>query len=315
MKIWTYKRSFNYEGNEYHLHYDSMLTQCVSTLYENGVLIDQQKVDVANLRKVTHYVQPSGTQVKLAVSAGYFNWLNMGIEVYEGETLYYQSHPNKSIDFVETKLHKYQNFSGSANASGNDDAGNAVKPASQTWQKNKYAILADVSLGLCFYAVAKLTDDLRLAALVGVALGLLLVLVQRFVKVDLLGGFAVFGTAMLALSGLFSWYFNSEYMIQLKGTILGVVSACLLLGDGMFRGGQYFGPRFERYFSKPVDYANLTVGLGGVGLLMANINYLAATYLSKDDWLTFNTFFDTPITMTLFFIIVWRSSKKVGFRA
>ena len=79
------------------------------------------------------------------------------------------------------------------------------------WEKNKYSIYADLGLGALFFIAGKITEDLIFASLVGVAGGLALLVLQRFVKIDLLGGFAVFGTIMLFISGLFSFVLQDDY--------------------------------------------------------------------------------------------------------
>ena len=115
------------------------------------------------------------------------------------------------------------------------------------WEKNKYSIYADLGLGALFFIAGKITEDLIFASLVGVAGGLALLVLQRFVKIDLLGGFAVFGTIMLFISGIFSFVFQDDYWVQMKGTALGLLSASMFFLDGVLRKGAYFGARFERY--------------------------------------------------------------------
>ncbi len=181
---------------------------------------------------------------------------------------------------------------------------------SNKWQKNKHSIFADIGLGAAFFIVAKVTGDLTIAAFTGVILGLALVILQRFIKIDLLGGFAVFGTVMLLISALLSFVFQSEYLVQLKGTITGGISALVLLTDGVFRKGRYFGSRFERYLSSPIEYQYFVVGLGLIGIFMAGVNYCIATQLTKDIWLTYNTFLDTPLYLVMFFILIWRSENR-----
>ena len=117
------------------------------------------------------------------------------------------------------------------------------------WEKNKYSIYADLGLGALFFIAGKITEDLIFASLVGVAGGLALLVLQRFVKIDLLGGFAVFGTIMLFISGIFSFVFQDDYWVQMKGTALGLLSASMFFLDGVLRKGAYFGARFERYLS------------------------------------------------------------------
>ena len=72
-----------------------------------------------------------------------------------------------------------------------------MKAASEKWQRNKYSIYTDISLGALFFIIAKVTDHLATAAVITAIAGLGVVVAQRFVKVDLLGGLAMFGVVML----------------------------------------------------------------------------------------------------------------------
>ena len=234
----------------------------------------------------------------------------MGIEVTastdnkEDDKLIYASHPGKDIYYGEKKVAKLNNPHVSPTTQAK------MELQRQKWQQNKHSIFADIGLGLAFFIVAKSTGDLTLAALTGVTLGLALVVIQRFVKVDLLGGFAVFGTIMLMISGIFSLIFQSEYLVQLKGTFMGIISASVLLADGIFRKGRYFGARFERYLNSPIEHQFFVIGLAFIGVIMAGVNYLVANYMSEDFWLNYDTFFEMPLYFVLFFTLVWRAGMK-----
>jgi intracellular septation protein A len=175
--------------------------------------------------------------------------------------------------------------------------------AAAQWQRNKPSIYADLALGLLFIVAAKLLD-LTTAALLSAAAGLLLVLVQRFVKVDLLGGLALFGVVMLLISAGFSLWFQDDDIVKLKGTILGLLTAALFLGDGLFNRGRYFGQRLARYVMQAVDVRRLAIGLGLLGALMAVINWGVARYLSTDLWLAYSSFGDLVLTMLLFGVVL-----------
>ena len=178
------------------------------------------------------------------------------------------------------------------------------------WEKNKYSIYADLGLTALFFIAGKITEDLIFASLIGVAGGLALLILQRFVKIDLLGGFAVFGTTMLFISGIFSLVLQDDYWVQMKGTALGLMSASVFFLDGVLKKGAYFGARFERYLPGGAIHHNrlaigmsLTVAFGALG------NYLVAENFSEDFWLTYTTFLDLPILMILFFLVL-RWSRK-----
>lgn len=175
--------------------------------------------------------------------------------------------------------------------------------AAAQWQRNKPSIYADLALGLLFIVVAKFSD-LTTAALVGAAAGLLLVLVQRFVKVDLLGGLAMFGVLMLLISAGFSLALQDDEIVKLKGTILGLLTALLFLGDGLLNRGRYFGRRLARYVLEAVDERRLAIGLGLLGALMALLNWAVARWFSTDVWLAYSSFGDMLLSMLLFLLVL-----------
>jgi intracellular septation protein A len=178
------------------------------------------------------------------------------------------------------------------------------------WALNRPSLIIDIALGLLFFAVSKVTGNLTTAALVGAVAGLTVVLAQRFVKLDLLGGLAMFGVFTLLLSAGFSLWFQDERMVQLKGSILGVLVAGLIFGDGLFNRGRYFGARLSRYLiGMTVDARRLSLGIAVLGLIMAGLNLMAMHWLSKDAWLTYTTFVDAPLAMVLG-LLVFRFAKK-----
>ena len=305
MYLWTYKRPFYYQGNNFEVQYSFSLTTYTSQLFCNGTLIDKctHSFD-GDLKVVEHKFQPLNQSQELVVSVGYYSWLSVGIEVREKGNLIYASHSGKDIHFA-TKKFKSLNTSDSS-----PEANEQRLQQKEQLKKNTPSIFADIGIGAAFFLVAKVTGDLTLAAFTGVSLGLALVAIQRFVKVDLLGGFAVFGTVMLLISALFSIGFQSETLVQLKGTFMGVISATALILDGVFNKGNYFGARFERYVNKQIKYQFFVLGLAFIGLCMAGLNYAVATQLSEDTWLTYDTFVEAPIYFLMFFILLWRASIK-----
>lgn len=309
IRLWTYKRPFQYDGNDYEVRYSFSFKTYTSELFYKGTLVDKcSHLFDGDFKVVVHKFQPisqlNNQTNEVVVSVGYFSWLNVGIEVKENNNLIYESHPGKNIHFATNKL---KDLATSYNSHELDDK---RKLQSEKWQKNKASILADIGTGAAFFIVAKVTGDLTLAAFTGVFLGLTLVIIQRFVKVDLLGGFAVFGTIMLLISAIFSIAFQSEYLVQLKGTFMGLLSALALIIDGVFNKGGYFGARFERYLNNPIQHRYFVIGLALIGLCMAGLNFSVASQLTEDLWLTYDTFVETPIYLVMFLILVWRAGKK-----
>ena len=308
--LWTYQRPFQYDGSDYEVQYSFTLRTYTSRLFCNGTLIDECTHPVDGDVKVVKHELPLGNQSNnqtqpIMVTVGYISWLNVGIEVRQGDDLIYQSHPGKDIHFATKKLESL--------GAGNSQAAKEKRQRQKVqWQKNKPSIFADLGIGVAFFVVAKVTGDLTMAALTGVLLGLALVIIQRFVKIDLLGGFAVFGTIMLLISAIFSITFQSEFFVQLKGTFMGLISASALIVDGLLNKGGYFGSRFERYLNSPIQHRFFVLGLALIGLCLAGINYSVATQLTEDQWLTYDTFIEPAVFFMLFAVLIWRAGKKLA---
>lgn len=157
-----------------------------------------------------------------------------------------------------------------------------------------------------------MTDSLATAALIGAGAGLAVVVAQRFVKVDLLGGLALFGVGMLLVSAGFSIAFDDDFMVKMKSTILGLFVAALMGLDGYVNRGGYFGRRLGRYLPMPTDPRRLALGMAALGLVSALINYLVAILFSTDAWLWYTTFGDMAVTLVLMFQVIRYARPSPG---
>jgi intracellular septation protein A len=92
-------------------------------------------------------------------------------------------------------------------------------------------------------------------------------------------------------------------MVQMKSTVLGLLTAMLFFGDGFLRRGAYFGERMQRYMPAPVNTSRMAMGLGMLGLCMAGANYAVANLFSEDAWLTYTTFLDMPLSVGLAYAV------------
>jgi len=253
---------------------------------------------------------PSVSSQTARVKAGYYNWWNIGIAVSEGEDIVYESHPGRDVHHGEALVKKMVGLDAEAGDSAAAKMRSMAEINQNKWQRNKYSVYADLALGALFFIVGKVTGDLALAAIVGAGGGLALVVAQRFVKVDLLGGFAVFGTIMLLISAAFSLALQDDYWVQMKSTILGLFTASIFMADGLLRRGSYFGARIERYMPLPLHHDRIAVGMSLTGIIMAGANYWVAETFSEDFWLTWTTFLDLPVGMVLFYSVVYWARKK-----
>ena len=314
MRIWTYLRPFSHCEADYTVEVSLTFTQTVSRLFLGTELLDEQSVHHMDGIQTFVHVLPGGEGEPARVQVGYISWWNMGVAVIESEQTLYESHPGKNVRFAEGLMQGVTASSGAAEVAAQSQTGidvsQMIESNQSKWARNKYSIYADLALGALFYLVGKFTEDLALAAIVGAAAGLALVALQRFVKVDLLGGFAVFGTIMLVISAVFSLALQDDYWVQMKGTVLGLFTASIFMIDGVFRQGAYFGARIERYMPLPLHHNRIAVGMSGLGMLMAFANYYVAENFSEDFWLTWTTFLDMPLSIGLFYAIIFWARKK-----
>jgi len=91
--------------------------------------------------------------------------------------------------------------------------------------------------------------------------------------------------------------------------VLGILTASVFMIDGVFRQGAYFGARIERYMPLRLHHDRIAIGMSGMGLAMAGANYYVANQFSEDFWLTWTTFLDLPVSMALFYAVIFWARK------
>ena len=310
MRVWTYIRPFEYAGLDCVVEVTLTLKETISRLFVDNELVDEQSLAYSAGATTFVHPLPSVSGQTAQVKSGYYNWWNIGIAVSEGEDIVYESHPGRDVHHGEALVKKMVGLDAEAGDSAAAKMRSMAEINQNKWQRNKYSVYADLALGALFFIVGKVTGDLALAAIVGAGGGLALVVAQRFVKVDLLGGFAVFDTIMLLISAAFSLALQDDYWVQMKSTILGLFTASIFMADGLLRWGSYFGARIERYMPLPLHHDRIAVGMSLTGIIMAGANYWVAETFSEDFWLTWTTFLDLPVGMVLFYSVVYWARKK-----
>jgi intracellular septation protein A len=334
MRLWTFLRPFPYDAQRYVLEVSLTFSKTQARLFRDEELLAEQShaytegpaTFVFNLpHGLTSDLPNPSDEVLGAVSEGvhgdsgesnqkrsaqlmaaFDNGGSLAIAVTEGGRTIYESHPGRSLQVDRSSVQTVA----SEEAPGGLSVEQMTQLSQRKWQRNKYSIYADMALGALFFIVGKVTEDLALAALIGAGAGLLLVAAQRFVKVDLLGGFAVFGTIMLLISAAFSLALQDDYWVQMKGTVLGLLTASLFMIDGLLRRGAYFGARIERYMPLPLHHDRIAIGMSLVGVVMAVANYYVANHFTEDFWLTWTTFLDLPLSMALFYAVIFWARKR-----
>lgn len=187
---------------------------------------------------------------------------------------------------------------------------------------NAPAIATDVALGLLFFVLGKWVD-LRTAAWVTAAVGLALLPVQWAInrwsprRLDLLGGMALFGVAMMLLSAGFAWYFDSDLAVQLKASVIGGIGAACFAVDALLGRGKWLGERMKTYLVyDDVDARRLAAGMGAAGACMAIVNLAVALLASKDAWLWYTLWGDMLLVLLLAQLAIqWSRRGPVGATA
>jgi intracellular septation protein A len=285
MHFWTYRRRFTVDGRPAEAVIKARLEGGMdAALVLEGRTVAEDAIPghgpeaVRNLR--LEAVLEDGR--RLEVEAGCVGWTTVGVEARVDGALIHASHPGKRLEFPKAM----RGF---------------VTESSDPmphFRKNGPAIAVDIAMGLLFFVTAKLTD-LTTAALVGAGLGVALLVVQRFVKVDLLGGLALFGVFTLLLAAGYALVFQDDEAVKLRTTVLGLVTAGMFLTDAAI-GGRWLGKGLAHYM--PFEHLNvrrLSLGVGLTGALMAGLNLVVARAVSTDVWLFYTTFGDIPLAAVL----------------
>ena len=189
-------------------------------------------------------------------------------------------------------------------------ADDADARARAQFQRNKWTLAVDLGMALLFFVVGKMSESLVTPALVCAGAGLVLIIVQRFVKVDLLGGLALFGVAVLCVSAAFAWFFQDDWAIKMRSTIIGGLIAAVMFADAIFNRGNYFGGRLARILPNPIDHRRMAAGLATLGVVMALVNWGVAKFFSKDTWLAYTSFGDIVLSVLLAMAVIRFAERK-----
>jgi intracellular septation protein A len=293
VSLWRYKRPFDLDGRPAQVVMWSAMNGLFSELHVDGRTVASDWTPVSGLEATrNHRLDFAGYEIE----GGYVSMWTVGIAVRRDGRLIHESHPGTKIAFPE-KLAKMT-----------ADPGVDM----DSYKRNKVPIAVDIALGLLFFVVAKLTD-LSTAAIVAAGAGIALMIVQRFVKVDLVGGLALFGVVMLLISAGLAIAFQDDWAVKMRTSIVGVITAVLFLGDGLL-GGNRLGKGLARYLPyRDLDPGRLAIGMGVLGLVMAGLNYLVAWAASTDVWLFYSTFVDFLLVMALIMLVLRYARKQPLF--
>jgi len=315
---WRYpRRRFEVDGTAFDVRTWARTDGFISQLDVGGSPVSEDRTPIYGPEAIRNHVLrarlPDGREVE--VETGYVNsWTTGAVARLAGERIY-ESHPGRTITYPEKYRDQIAAMEGGPQEAWRKGLADSGTDWSM-WRRNRVPLAVDVATGLLFFVVAKMTD-LTTAALVGAAVGIALVVAQRFVKVDLLGGLAMFGIVMMLISAGLAFAFQNEDMVKLRGTITGLIAATLFLGDGL-AGGKRLGAGMARYLPySDVDPGRLAVGMGVLGLVTAGLNFAVARLASTDVWLFYSTFVDFVLILLLVTLVIRhaRGGRSAGKRA
>ena len=316
-QYWAYRRRFTVTGLPCEVRFLCGFKGVETTLFiagiEHGRCFRPASGAKAILNHQLSAKLPDGST--LIVEGGFYSWWSVAIAVHRDGVLIHESHPGKAIRLPDAAAKMMSQTVDRVDP----ETGKVTQDPAMDYSKlaaNKVPITVDIATGLLFFIVAKLTD-LTTAALVGAGVGLALVVVQRFVKVDLLGGLAMFGIIMLMISGGFAYAFQDEEWVKMRSTIVGLIGAGVFLTDGLLLKGRYIGKGLSRYIAyADINERRLAISLGIVGIAMAAINFGVARVFSTDIWLFYTTFGDIFVSfgMALYAINWSRQPSAIALR-
>ena len=233
----------------------------------------------------------------LEVELGYMGLWTTGIVARVDGVLVHESHEGRVPAYPEKYKATAAQHSNLGEMATAGQAGQGMNSGVFSRQ-NRLPFAIDVATGLLFYFVAKFTD-LQTAAVLGIVVGFSLVIFQRVTKIDVTGGLALFGIAMLCISAALAVWLNDDEWIKLRGTITGILAASFFIIDGA-RGGPYIGKGLARYMPySDINAGRFAIVMGMIGLIMAALNFGAAKLLTTDNWLFYKTFVDNFIVIGL----------------
>ena len=98
--------------------------------------------------------------------------------------------------------------------------------------------------------------------------------------------------------------------VLMKVSVLGLLRACLFRVDGLLRRGVHWHGRISLCGPLPLHHDRIAIGMSLVGVVMAVANYYVANHFTEDFWLTWTTFLDLPLSMALFYAVIFWARKR-----
>jgi len=247
---------------------------------------------------------------RIVLETGYISLTKRASVFYKDETEIFRSHrkPFRASGKFGNLLSKIDEMEDEAN----QKEPTAEEIAIAERQKAlRPSIAIDFALGFIFFFIAR-EFGLLTASLTGSAVAVVLFIANRFTKIDLLGGFAVFGIVMSLISAVLTLLFQDDLFIKLKGTLMGLIGASLAFADAIFNDGNYLGARLAMYMEglTKLKPRRAAFAMGGASLGVIAIDTPLAFILTTEQWIWYNAFLDGIIGMVIFFTVIYLARDK-----
>lgn len=244
----------------------------------------------------------------LDIRVGNIGWWSTGCVAERNGEVVYRSHdkPFRAPEKGRSLFRWMDDRIGKLDAPGTPDEIEKQRRAKEL----QPAIYTDIALGILFFFVAR-EFGLVTAALTGAAATVLLAVVQPFLNKDLLGGFAVFGVAMALIAAGLAAVFQDDTFVKLRGSIMAGIGASCFLIDGLL-GGKYLGKRMARYMESlfSIQPRRAAIASAAGALLLILIELPLVFLLTTDQWIWYNSFFDTVVAIPVVLGCMWLASDR-----
>jgi len=250
------------------------------------------------------------TNGNFILETGYISLTKRACVIYDGNTPIFRSHkkPFRGAGKLGNLLSKIDNI---ADESEQKEPTAEELAIAERQKQLRPSIAIDFALGFVFFFIAR-EFGLLTASLTGSAVAVILFIANRFTKIDLLGGFAVFGIVMSLISAVLTLLFQDDLFIKLKGSLMGLIGASFAFGDAIFNNGNYLGARLAMYIEGlfKLNPRRAAFAMGGSSLGVIAVDTPLAFTLTTDQWVWYNAFLDGIIGMVIFFTAIYFAREK-----
>jgi len=279
---------------------DRLKEDAVNYVIERGgkILFDQDIPVKASEIFTPRLVKLTAPEGNLEFEIGGVNLLKIGAVVRRGGQIIHRTHnkPFRSPGKLGAWLEKVEVYADQEVPEPTEKEIEDLKRAKEMGPE----LLVDIGMGVFFFFFAR-EFGLLAAALTGAAITVVLYIIERFVKVSLLGGFATFGVIMALISAGLAYTFQDDLFIKLRGSIMAVIGMSAFLFDGIVLKGDYLGKRMAKYMSFAVAASTL---------IIMGIDTPLAFLLTTEQWIWYNSFLDSLISMPIVIGMLYLAREK-----